>query len=260
MSQPGFYFYTGDWIKDTRQLSIEVRGAWIDLLCALNEHNGSVTWPLRAFQQYWGLIDHDGLEYDAKDILDELVALGVCTVVTNPNGGITVTSRRMIREHKSKENNRIRQERHRAKQINNGPVTQKYSASSSSSSESNLKEITADAGFNVKNVDSKPLKTELNPRLKSVADRIYQSDIKKFARLIVWIKEAQREHFNDDDIITALMQFEPYAPAIEKWYPYLDKIIEKVQAVANAREAEAQSKIYKSELSEIYAETKKGKG
>jgi hypothetical protein len=74
----------------------------------------------------------------------------------------------------------------------------------------------------------------LNPEIKAVADRIYACDTKKFKRLVVWIKQAQKYNYSDPVIIGALLRFEPHAKTIDKgWYQYLDKIIAKVNADFN---------------------------
>ena len=52
-SKVGFYFYRSDWIRDTRVLTLEAKGAWIDLLCILHENSGTVTWPLEAYARLW---------------------------------------------------------------------------------------------------------------------------------------------------------------------------------------------------------------
>lgn len=69
----------------------------------------------------------------------------------------------------------------------------------------------------------------MNPAIKAVADRIYACDTKKFKRLVVWIKQAQKYNYSDPVIIGALLRFEKHAKSVDKgWYPYLDKIIDKV--------------------------------
>jgi hypothetical protein len=69
----------------------------------------------------------------------------------------------------------------------------------------------------------------LDAGIKRVADRIYATDTKRFLKLIIWIKEAQKHHFADKVIAASLLRFEPYAAQVgDGWYPYLDKIINKV--------------------------------
>ena len=75
----------------------------------------------------------------------------------------------------------------------------------------------------------------MNPGIKAVADRIYACDTKKFKRLVVWIKQAQKYDYSDPIIIAALLRFEPYARGVDPKavWPYLDKIIAKVNADFN---------------------------
>lgn len=95
----------------------------------------------------------------------------------------------------------------------------------------------------------------LDQRIKDVADRIFLSDRKKFAKLIVWIKEAQKEKYRDDLIAEALIQFERDAYRIDNWWKYLDSILNRVEKDANAREAKAQSAKHKQELKDLYVKT-----
>jgi len=80
----------------------------------------------------------------------------------------------------------------------------------------------------------------LDQNIKAVADRIYQSDTKKFIRLIVWIRQAQKYHFPDSIITEALIEFEPHAADSRKWYPYLDKIIAKIKANHDKRQSDVE--------------------
>ena len=59
MSKPGFFLYTGDWLKDTSLLTLEAQGAWMRWLCLLHEHNGEVTLPIEVLGRYCGITDHD---------------------------------------------------------------------------------------------------------------------------------------------------------------------------------------------------------
>lgn len=89
---------------------------------------------------------------------------------------------------------------------------------------------------------------QLAPGIKAVADRIYQSDPKKFARLIVWIKQAQKEGFAEPVVVMALERFEPHRGAIDNWYPYLDKLIYKADQDYNRDYHEAQHDERKEEI------------
>ena len=79
----------------------------------------------------------------------------------------------------------------------------------------------------------------MDEHIKRVADRIYASDTRKFIRLIVWIRQAQKYHYSDEVITKALLEFEPYAGSVDKgWYPYLDKIINKVRGDYDKRQSD----------------------
>jgi hypothetical protein len=53
---PAFQFYPGDWIQNTRILSLAAKGAWIDILCALwrSQTRGSLTLPLTGWALLFG--------------------------------------------------------------------------------------------------------------------------------------------------------------------------------------------------------------
>ncbi len=99
--QPGFYFYTGDWLKDTRCLSLDARGAWLDLLCVLWESptRGRISWPLTAYDRYFGTVKSQ-FEYSAAEIIEERAAVHIGDKVTEANGKITGICRRMERDRR----------------------------------------------------------------------------------------------------------------------------------------------------------------
>lgn len=255
MSQPGFFFYTGDWVKDTRVLSPLARGCWIDALCFLNENQGSVTWPIVSFANFWGV--------DNSVAIDVLNAIDIAKVgnVEWPGNSKTMaklSNRRMLREISK----RLKTKEKRSDAGKKGAAIRwqkcgsSESSSSSSSSDSD-KNQNPDPATPAPSVDSlKNGKPALDERIKQVADRIYFSDRKKFARLIAWIKQAQRERFSDGVIATALQEFERYAATIENWYPYLDKIIDKVEKNFNANQSENQNQDFKRILTDYANEIK----
>ena len=133
---------------------------------------GALNWTAEQYARFLGVAPGA-----AFDIIKELQTTGVSMVTqegqqegakvvqtSNQNGRsfsfntiITVASRRMLREEKERENNRLRQLRFREKSECNADmlpnVTEKYSASSSSSSSSsslNLKENLRVLGCDVK--------------------------------------------------------------------------------------------------------------
>src|SRR5262245_19067084 len=132
-------FYPADWLQDTRILSLETAGAWIDLICALwnSPTRGRIDWSL---EQYAKFLRVDCSKVEA--ILGELEAAKTCDVtryakndpsvtVTQGYAGsyayVTLESRRIIRETKSyntKRNQaRVRMRRMRERR-SNANVTQ----------------------------------------------------------------------------------------------------------------------------------------
>ncbi len=144
--QPAFQFYIGDWLKDTRGLSLEAKGAWIDLLAFMwhTEKRGTLSMKWENYSRHLGT----DIE-QTKRVISELIDLNVCDCclnsdgqkitdskhVTNCNKNVTLINRRMVREDNEKENNRLRVARHREKNKCNVNVM------SLSSSSSSLKEI-----------------------------------------------------------------------------------------------------------------------
>jgi uncharacterized protein YdaU (DUF1376 family) len=124
---PFFKFFPADWIQDTRILSLDSRGAWIDLLCAMwiAPERGKITWTADQLRQYLGP--------KADQVVAELIATGMldsvtCNAnVTQCNENVTLISRRMVRESEAYELKkkqtleRVRRYRERKQQ---GDVTQ----------------------------------------------------------------------------------------------------------------------------------------
>lgn len=123
---PFIKFFPADWLRDTRCLSLEARGAWIDLLCLLWESKtrGQISWPLTAFDQFLGTIQRNTVLYSAQEILEELHHLGICDLVTDGNGVVTLICRRMVREEKQRNQVLTRVKRHREASSNDS-VTEK---------------------------------------------------------------------------------------------------------------------------------------
>ena len=116
---PAFQFYPGDWLQDTRALSLSAKGAWIDFLCAMwhSQSRGMLSLTLVGYSRLIGATVEQ-----TKAVITELVDLGICETingrdkdVTDCNEKVTLINRRMIREEKQRENNRLRVKRHRKK-------------------------------------------------------------------------------------------------------------------------------------------------
>jgi len=111
-------------------------------------------------------------------------------------------------------------------------------------SEPALPEPSADAS-------KKQVRKELDPRIKTWADQVYAIDPQKFAKLIEWIKAAERT-YRPEVIATALERFLPYAGgAAISWWGYIDKILDKEEARYNGSKTAAGSDRYKKENGEL---------
>jgi uncharacterized protein YdaU (DUF1376 family) len=139
---PAFQFYPGDWIQDTRVLSLAAKGAWIDILCALwrSQTRGSLTLPLMGWARLLGctadqaaavitaLVDMQICESN----LDESLSRGLLS--GDRKEKVRLESRRMLREENDRKNNALYQERHRSKGKSKGEVREEVRSLSSSSS------------------------------------------------------------------------------------------------------------------------------
>jgi len=140
---PAFQFYPGDWIQDTRILTLAAKGAWIDILCALwrSQTRGSLTLPLMGWARLLG-----STADQAAAVIGELVDMRVCEsnldddLARRVSSGdrkaeVRLESRRMLREEKDRQINVLCQRRHRSKAKSKAGVREEvrpYSSSSSS--------------------------------------------------------------------------------------------------------------------------------
>jgi len=110
---PWMKFFPSDYIKDTRCLSAEEKGVWMDLICFSwdSPERGKLKGDLEAFSRMTG-VEADPL----KRIMSRLQNLGICEVVTNGHTEVTVMSRRICREEKDRELARLRKRREREKE------------------------------------------------------------------------------------------------------------------------------------------------
>ena len=130
---PAFQFYVKDWLSDSQLVmaSKASKGIWVDCLCYM--------WgaPIRGKltgtpDQLARLLSCSHTEIEL--FLNEIHDLGFADIendasvtfpllVTECHKKITLCNRRMYREYIDKENNRLRQERHRNKQKGNKKIT-----------------------------------------------------------------------------------------------------------------------------------------
>lgn len=267
--QPAFFFYTGDWLKETSRLKPAIKGHWIDLLCALwdSPTRGEITWPLHAYSAFMSVnVDR------ASEVLVTLSETAVAEVeflndapdhcpdtcdtwhaevggiVRNCYENVRVRNRRMFREAEDAKKNREYVKKHRAKApVDNSLKDEsKIALSSSSSSSSSIKEPSPTPS--VESDRSVEKKTELNPQIKQVADRIYNSNPQTYSRLVVWIKTQERVGTNPRTIAKALEGFEPYKNRLDgNWWGYLDQVLARVKARERSEKIEWDSEQFKSD-------------
>lgn len=131
---PADQFYYGDYIRDTRSLSLDAKGAWMDILC-----NGFFKNPQgRISQSYDDWARMFGCDVDtAKTVIAAIKKHQVGDVVTERNGDVTVTNRRMYNAWCDRQDVKQRVQRYRdrhggdVKRKSNGKVTSLSSSSSS---------------------------------------------------------------------------------------------------------------------------------
>lgn len=115
--RPAFMFYTGDWLKDPclSMCSPQTRGIWIDAMCAMHESDsGTLTGTPDQLARV--------LRCSPSDVLSAIGELKATKTaeIRESHGNVTLVSRRMQREAKDRENERLRQKRKRC----HAPVTQ----------------------------------------------------------------------------------------------------------------------------------------
>lgn len=132
---PSMPWYPDDVIRDTRILSLTARGAWYDFLMFAHssEKRGELTYSIEEWARLWAC-DISTAECCIKEI--ERYNIGD---VTKCNSYVTITNRRMKREEKTKEQTRLRVQKHRETQKSNADETAQYMAPSFSSSFSSSK-------------------------------------------------------------------------------------------------------------------------
>lgn len=136
--RPSFQFYPGDWMKDPALSMCEpaTRGIWVDLLCAIHEldHAGQVTGTPEQLSRL--------CRCSVAQFVDALteIRLTRSADVSERNGIVTVTSRRMKRDSIEREKINERVKKHRCNGVVTDVETQMKQRSSSSSSSSLQKE------------------------------------------------------------------------------------------------------------------------
>lgn len=274
---PYMQFYPADWIQDTRVLSLQAAGAWINLLCAMwcAPDRGKLQWTPDQTRHFLGL-DMSGF----TEVLNELILSGIGDIKIDANF-VMILSRRMVREEVRRQQAVTRQSRRRHAQVtrksrqrarekekqiqqDNSSHAPSHANVTRDISEFRYKEVSDNTAKPVEN-DKKPALQEpsadlkksekkeakkLDEKIKAPADRIYAIDHKKFDRLIAWIKQAEQNH-TAEAISLTLQGFEPYAKAVLSWWPYLDSLLDKTSAKLNARQVEEDNDRFKREIKDL---------
>ena len=122
MKLPFMKFFQDDWIKDTRILSAEARGVWIDFICFVweAEPRGILTNSLEEWSRIVGLPIEK-----LKEILNELKNSGVADITFGNdecNANVTVSCRRIVRDETSREKSKVRVSKYRERNANVTPA------------------------------------------------------------------------------------------------------------------------------------------
>lgn len=127
---PADQFYWNDWLSDVELQSAcsATRGIWMNALCRMwfSQTRGELTGTRETLPRILNCTEQ---EFDR--FCDEAQSLSFCYFSVTDNKNVTLRNRRMFREAKDKELNRLRQQRHRDKHKSNGDVTPPSSSSSS---------------------------------------------------------------------------------------------------------------------------------
>jgi uncharacterized protein YdaU (DUF1376 family) len=93
--QPYIPLYTGDYIKDTRTLSLEAKGAWSDLILFMwvGEAKGVLEGDVKDFARMVGTS-----EVIFVDVLNELCRKKICDIEGDQSGIFKIKCRRLVRE------------------------------------------------------------------------------------------------------------------------------------------------------------------
>jgi uncharacterized protein YdaU (DUF1376 family) len=93
--QPYIPFYTGDYIKDTRSLSLEAKGAWVDLILFMwtSESGGMLEGTMADFARMVGTSEGNFVA-----VLNELCRKNICDVFGDQTKIFKIVCRRLARE------------------------------------------------------------------------------------------------------------------------------------------------------------------
>ena len=107
---PWMKFYPSDYLADTRSLTAQEKGCWLDLICHMYVKDvGEIETDYGELMRIWGLEEQE----EAENMIWALSMRGMFAVnKRQDNASITVQSRRLMKDKTERENNRIRQYKH----------------------------------------------------------------------------------------------------------------------------------------------------
>lgn len=117
---PWMKFFPADYLVDTLPLSPASRGIWMDIICLLWRANTRGQLALTN-DQWLKYLRCSNTEMVAACL--ELTLYDICVIQQISHDLTSITSRRMARDEKTRENNRLRQRRHRVTPMSQPDVT-----------------------------------------------------------------------------------------------------------------------------------------
>ena len=91
---PAFQFYPNDYFRDTRVLTPEARGIWMDVLCVLWWTDPFVRKKTLPTGDWARLLSVSGSEFERS--ISEFERHNICNVSRDSHGDVTLMSRRML--------------------------------------------------------------------------------------------------------------------------------------------------------------------
>ena len=228
---PAFQFYPSDWSNDTWMLSLEEKGAWADILCAMwwNGDKGKITGDYEEFGRLLRVT-----KTHAEQIIKKLIYHKICDYHTDANQNLTLINRRMVREEKERKSNADKVKRHyyknKEKKLTESlPETNKPSSSSTSTSSSNKE----------KKSTARPSEATPFNFAKDIESTF--KDVKSF------IGKAKKLNYTDIGIVHALRRYKEEAEkknriALDTPWAFCFKVLKEDDGKANARVSEKEHK------------------
>jgi hypothetical protein len=110
---PAFQFFPGDWLRDTRVLTPEAKGVWIDLLCAMwwESPRGRLS---HSYAEYARIANYHSDLRSIEEIIAELEINHICDVEEKQDTGeVIIICRRMHKEDLSRISHALAQGKYR---------------------------------------------------------------------------------------------------------------------------------------------------